>query len=174
MKVLVLGSLFLLSSMRAVTASTVSLPPMKYTVFCMRYPDDCLPRNGTGARRQNLEDLQAVNAAANALIEPDLHSDDQWDIYPSRGNCADYAVSKRHTLLNIGWPSHRLLLAEVALRDTGEHHLVLIVFAASKAWILDNRFSSLLTLEQMNRHYKFVRAAIPDNPKIWQASLPKG
>ncbi|WP_192893328.1 transglutaminase-like cysteine peptidase, partial [Bradyrhizobium sp. SUTN9-2] len=56
---------------------------------------------------------------------------ERWQLYPSQANCGDYAVSKRDTLLSLGWPSSRLRLAEVILRGTGEHHLGLIVFGSA-------------------------------------------
>ncbi|WP_371260662.1 transglutaminase-like cysteine peptidase [Bradyrhizobium sp. WSM2793] len=68
-----------------------------------------------------------VNFGIVAKSPPASQRDLQWEIFPYDGNCGDYAVTKHHLLLRAGWPSSALLLAEVVIRSTAEHHLVLLV-----------------------------------------------
>lgn len=51
---------------------------------------------------------------------------EEWLLSPPAGDCNDYAITKRHKLLEFGWPSRALLLSEVVI-PSGEHHLVLVV-----------------------------------------------
>lgn len=77
---------------------------------------------------------------------PASQHDLEWEIFPYDGNCGDYAVTKRHLLLRAGWPSSALLLAEVVIRLTAEHHLVLLVREARGVLVLDNLSPVVLSL----------------------------
>jgi len=123
----------------------------------------------------DVDALAAVNAAVNGAIVPAAKpATAAWEIDPRSGNCGDYAVSKRHALLKAGWPSARLLLAEVILRNNGEHHLVLIARgqqSGHQIWVLDNLHGQLMTLSETRQHYTLMRVQSPDDPKLWQSSL---
>ena len=56
---------------------------------------------------------------------------------PRERDCNDYAVTKRHKLLALGWPSSSLLLAKVVV-PSGEHHLILVVRTSEEDLVLDN------------------------------------
>jgi predicted transglutaminase-like cysteine proteinase len=58
-------------------------------------------------------------------------------VNPDRGNCHDYAVSKRHELIRAGWPSASLRLA-IAYTRGGVGHLVVIVRTTDGDRVLDN------------------------------------
>jgi predicted transglutaminase-like cysteine proteinase len=87
------------------------------------------------------------------------------------GNCNDYAVSKRHELLRLGWPSWALLLAEVVVA-TGEHHLVLVANAGGESFVLDNLKEVVVPLVAAV-DYRWIRIESPDDPKFWIAFSPK-
>ena len=92
-------------AMKRISFSNYTLAPMAFTRFCMRYADQCKPqqvlfRGGpvhlTEAR---WEDLKRVNRTVNAAITPEANTGgvaaERSIIYPSNGDCNDYAVSKR-------------------------------------------------------------------------------
>lgn len=154
------------------------LPPIGHTFFCNQYPDDCrethaqpsLPNSSTERHRQ----LVAVNSAVNASIvsktDPD-QIDRNWLIAPQAGDCDDYAVTKRHELLKAGWPSAALLLAEVTLLSTGEHHLILIVKGTRANWVLDNLTDEVQRLADTRNRYAWDRIETSANPRFWTKSF---
>ncbi|WP_349631443.1 transglutaminase-like cysteine peptidase [Bradyrhizobium sp. BR 10289] len=157
------------------------LPPMAFTVFCTRLPAECSQRTGTQQTTTRLDylalwhDLNAVNTVVNTSITPSENGVDEidlnWQIFPIEGNCADYAVTKRHLLLNAGWASSALVLAEVVIRKTGEHHLVLIVKEDGNYLVLDNRKPAIVKLIQALRDYSIVRTQSDESSKFWTKRL---
>lgn len=157
--------------------SQPSLAPIGHTQFCQRYPSDCetvaakpeLPRDAAA----RLAALKSVHAMVNAGITPGADSDPvdrNWLIWPSAGDCDDYAVTKRHVLLAKGWPSSDLLLAEVVLLATGEHHLLLVVRDGLDAWVLDNRKKDLVKVPEVYGEYTWVRIEAAENPRFWKGA----
>lgn len=153
---------------------TPTLAPMAYTQFCMRYSADCKPlrmiyRGGpVRMTDQRWVDLADINATVNRDIRPERNtlgiSGEEWVINPSRGDCNDYAVSKRHMLLARGWPARSLLLSEVVL-PSGEHHLVLVVRTRNGDLVLDNMNQRLQPWYRTA--YQWVRMQSPNDPNIW-------
>jgi predicted transglutaminase-like cysteine proteinase len=153
-----------------------ALPPMAYTQFCIRYLDEC-PGRVTMFRRGPIKlnderwaDLRDVNETVNASIAPE-HNDlglsaESWIIGPTKGDCNDYAVTKRHELIARGWPARVLLLSEVVTR-WGEHHLVLVVRTRSGDLVLDNMTSHIRPW--LHAPYRWVRIQTPDRPNIWSS-----
>ncbi|WP_247347464.1 MULTISPECIES: transglutaminase-like cysteine peptidase [unclassified Bradyrhizobium] len=101
-------------------------------LFCIKYPQDCREQRDRRttdfpSRGQRWRELNQINWSVNSVIAAESplanRNDYEWQIFPSDGNCGDYAVTS-HLLLRSGWPSSSLLLAEVVIRTTGEHHLV--------------------------------------------------
>lgn len=150
------------------------LPPLQHTFFCMKYPSEC--KSQTEAKAQpvpkaiRIRELQQVNATVNqAISSVQLQPSPlkQWTIFPRMGDCGDYAVTKRHVLLSRGWPSSHLLLAEVVLRRTGVHHLILIAKTRNENVVLDNLRSEVLPLKDIFRDYFMIRIEASDNPVFW-------
>ncbi len=149
------------------------LPPVGYTLFCMRYPDDCTV-HGLDFRRRSIKltgqrwsELNTVNTEVNNGIVPESTSDTrplEWTIAPQTGDCTDYAITKRHQLLTLGWPSGALLLAEVALAS-GVHHLVLVVRTTQMDLVLDNLAPNIRIPAVTYR--RWVRMETPQNPRLW-------
>jgi len=119
----------------------------------MKYPSDCEQSGSSGpvadtpARHAELD---FVNRRVNASIAPlakEVAFDDKWLVAPLEGNCHDYAVTKRHDLLQKGWPS------EVTLY-TGEHHLILVADIEGEPFLLDNLEPDVVSLAlTRNRYY---------------------
>jgi predicted transglutaminase-like cysteine proteinase len=156
-----------------ITYDIPTLAPMGFVYFCMRYPQDCnagksslQPELLTEVRKA---ELVAVNRDVNHDITPHKKmandgSSDEWLVSPRDGDCKDYAITKRHTLLARGWPAHSLLLAEVVI-PSGEHHLVLVVRTREKDFVLDNLNENILPVSQTP--YRWVRAQTTNNPRFW-------
>ncbi|MGB6538900.1 MAG: transglutaminase-like cysteine peptidase [Xanthobacteraceae bacterium] len=159
------------------------LAPMAHVRFCLRYADDC-DVHGVDFRKRHIaltmerwNELNTINRQVNRSIVPQAHfgdvASDQWYVSPSAGDCADYAVTKRHELLARGWPSRSLLLAEVVV-PSGEHHLVLVVRMKDVDLVLDNLNANIRTVAMTRRQYRWVRVELPYNPKFWASVIVPG
>ncbi|MGY3424031.1 putative transglutaminase-like cysteine proteinase [Bradyrhizobium sp. F1.13.4] len=134
------------SAIQRIKLEAPTLPPMAFTQFCLRYRGECRTRpmfRGGPVRltEERWADLKEINQVVNRGIAPERNelgvAGEQWLINPARGDCNDYAVSKRHELLERGWPARALLLSEVMV-NSGEHHLILVVRTNSGDLVLDN------------------------------------
>lgn len=150
------------------------LPPFGHTHFCLRYPADCDQTPGRTLssipQASRWRQLNLIHTWINATISPrdaDPGEFDTWSLFPAEGNCNDYAVTKRHILLQAGWPSSSLLLAEVTLVATGEHHLILIVRGIGGDWVLDNLRPDVVRLEETRRDYIWDRIESARDPRLW-------
>jgi predicted transglutaminase-like cysteine proteinase len=153
---------------------TPTLAPMAFTQFCLRYADQCKPQRtifrGGPVRltAERLEDLKEVNDVVNAGIAPERNyqgvAGEKWLIAPARGDCNDYAVTKRSELLDRGWPARALLLSEV-VTSSGEHHLILVVRTRSGDLVLDNLTHAIRPWSAAP--YRWVRIQTPKNPNYW-------
>lgn len=157
-----------------------TLPPFAYAVFCLVYETECRSRRSFrgGPIRLTEErwaDLQEVNRAVNLAIAParnDLGlAGEEWTINPDRGDCNDYAVSKRHELLQRGWPARVLLLSEVVV-SSGDHHLVLLVRTRSGDLVLDNLAPQIKPWSRVP--YRWVRVQMPSQNRLWATIDEKG
>lgn len=152
------------------------LGPFAHARFCLQYPGDC--ESGAAAAKANTFVLNAarwaqladLNREVNRSIRPQRNDGgviaERWRVWPAAGDCNDYAVTKRHALLERGWPANVLLLAEVLTRS-GEHHLVLVVRARNGDFVLDNMTDTILTYARAR--YQWLRVQSPRNPKFWFA-----
>jgi predicted transglutaminase-like cysteine proteinase len=157
-----------------------TLPPLTYTMFCLRYEAECRSRRGFRGGPVRLTDerwadLLVVNRVVNLAIVPvpnDLGlAGEAWSINPDRGDCNDYAVSKRHELLRRGWPARALLLSEVIV-SSGEHHLVLLVRTRSGNLVLDNLAPEIKLWSQVP--YRWLRVQMPSSHQLWVTIDGKG
>jgi predicted transglutaminase-like cysteine proteinase len=151
-----------------------TLPPMAFTQFCLKYPGDC--KSGRllfGGDRVELNkmrwaELDNINRTVNSSIHPERNEDglagEKWLLSPVRGDCNDYAVTKRHQLIARGWPTRTVLLSEV-VTVSGEHHLVTIVRTNGGDLVLDNLTDAILPWSRTP--YRWVRIQMPKNPNYW-------
>src|SRR5712675_1301410 len=123
-----------------------ALAPFQHVRFCLRYPSDCKSDPTENGRieltTENSELLKRVNRDVNAAIAPMVKNygpelGDGWTISPSMGDCNDYAVTKRHELLQSGLPAKALRLS-VVKTASGIGHLILVVVTTKGELILDN------------------------------------
>jgi predicted transglutaminase-like cysteine proteinase len=154
-----------------------TLPPMAFTMFCLKYTEECKPRRMVfrGGRlkltAERWADLREVNHSVNTGIRPQANLEglagEKWLLHPASGDCNDYAVTKRHELIAKGWPARAVLLSEV-VTNWGEHHLVVVVRTFSGDLVLDNLTENIMPWSR--KPYRWVRIQMPKNPNYW-ASL---
>jgi predicted transglutaminase-like cysteine proteinase len=150
-----------------------TLPPLTYTMFCLRYEAECrLRRSFRGGpirlTKERWAELKAVNRVVNRAIAPQPNqfglAGEEWVVNPDRGDCNDYAVTKRHELLQRGWPARVLLLSEV-VTGSGDHHLVLVVRARTGDLVLDNLTPEIKLWSRVP--YGWVRMQMPSDSRMW-------
>lgn len=157
-----------------ISFDTPTLAPMAFERFCMQYLDDCKVRRmafrpkPVTLTKARMAELVKVNRDTNRAIRPQENLNgvaaEEWLVAPRAGDCNDYAVTKRHKLLELGWPSRSLLLAEVVV-PSGAHHLILVVRTSEADLVLDNLNWNVRPISQI--HYQWVRAQQPVKPKFW-------
>jgi predicted transglutaminase-like cysteine proteinase len=154
--------------------SQPALPPFGHTLFCLRYPEECevkrmaMRRDLVVLNDKRSIQLTAVNLNVNQAIIPRHKSSNvieaNWIVSPTRGDCNDYAITKRHELVALGWPTSALLLAEV-VTAWGEHHLILVVRTSDGDYVLDNLAPRVRAWSETS--YRWIRMQSPQNPKLW-------
>jgi predicted transglutaminase-like cysteine proteinase len=150
-----------------------TLAPFQHVRFCLRYPSDC-KSNPTENERIDLnaetsELLKRVNHSVNMSIIPTLKSygpnlGDGWTIAPDMGDCNDYAVTKRHELLESGLPSKALRLS-VVKTASGSGHLVLVVVTTKGDIVLDNLTEVIRPWQNTDYHWLKIQSAT--DSKFW-------
>jgi predicted transglutaminase-like cysteine proteinase len=150
-----------------------TLAPFQHVRFCLRYPSDC-KSNPTEDERIDLNSetsdlLKRVNHSVNISIIPTLKSygsnlGDGWTIAPDMGDCNDYAVTKRHYLLESGLPSKALRLS-VVKTASGIGHLVLVVVTTKGDIVLDNLTEVIRPWQSTDYHWLKIQSAT--DAKFW-------
>lgn len=152
------------------TVGAQTIAPFAHVRFCLASPDEC--RDSSGPTTVELTSaklalLNRINMRVNNSIEPYMpDGPETWVINPERGNCHDYAVSKRHDLIRAGWPAASLRLA-VAYTRGGVGHLVVIVRTDRGDLVLDNLTNRIVTWNKSG--LRFVSVEAGDKPRVWYA-----
>jgi predicted transglutaminase-like cysteine proteinase len=151
-----------------------TLAPMAFTQFCLKYPSDCksgrllLEGDRIELNDMRRSELETINRTVNSSIRPERNEDglagEKWLLSPLRGDCNDYAVTKRHQLIARGWPARTVLLSEV-VTGSGEHHLVTVVRTNSGDLVLDNLTDQIKPWSRTP--YRWLRIQTPKNPNYW-------
>ena len=91
--------------------------------FCEENPGECTANSGIETRlaasSQRLRELDEVNRRVNKSVVPETDMDhygisEYWTLpTDGKGDCEDYALLKRHELMQLGWPSSALLMTVV-------------------------------------------------------------
>jgi predicted transglutaminase-like cysteine proteinase len=150
-----------------------TLAPFQHVRFCLRYPSDCKSNPAENDRIElNTETsdlLNRVNHSVNVSIVPTLKSygenlGDGWTIAPEMGDCNDYAVTKRHELLESGLPSKALRLS-VVKTASGIGHLVLVVVTTKGDVVMDNLTEVIRPWQNTDYHWLKIQSAT--DTKFW-------
>lgn len=154
--------------------------PSGYLDFCHRRPDICTVG---GAHQVALtsrlwDELVAVNSHYDEIITPKTDLEalgliEHWDIPSGRhpvGDCEDFALAKKASLISQGWPRSALLLAVANIPGAdiaARRHAVLIVVTDQGNFVLDNRRLKILTWEEAG--YDWVSIQSPSDAYRWVA-----
>ncbi len=149
------------------------LAPFQHVRFCLRYPSDC-KSDPSESERIILNDetaklLELVNRDVNGAISPAVKAygselQDGWTISPGVGDCNDYAVTKRHKLLQSGLPAKALRLS-VVKTATGIGHLVLVVVTTKGDLVLDNLTETIRPWQNTDYHWLKIQSAA--DARLW-------
>ncbi len=157
--------------MSAMPEGQLVLAPLSFVRFCLKRPAECAQTDETGAPAsfsQPLVELENVNRAVNRAIRPRhkalVGGLGNWTISPVAGDCNDFAVTKRHELLERGWPMSHLLLSAVETA-WGEAHLVLVVRTHEGDLVLDNLTAEIRPWRETG--YLWVKRQSASDPARW-------
>jgi predicted transglutaminase-like cysteine proteinase len=150
-----------------IAEASPTLAPFQHVRFCLHYPSEC-KSNPTENERieltvENSELLNRVNRSVNAAIIPTLKRygtdlQDGWTIAPAIGDCNDYAVTKRHELLQSGLPAKALRLS-VVKTATGTGHVVLVAATTKGDLVLDNLTEAIRPWQTTDYHWLKIQSA---------------
>jgi predicted transglutaminase-like cysteine proteinase len=150
-----------------IAEASPALAPFQHVRFCLRYPSDCKSNPAENAQvdlnAETSELLKRVNHSVNLSIVPTSKSyganlADGWTIAPDIGDCNDYAVTKRHQLIESGLPSKALRLS-VVKTASGIGHLVLVVVTTKGDIIMDNLTESIRPWQSTDYHWLKIQSA---------------
>jgi predicted transglutaminase-like cysteine proteinase len=154
-------------------------PPYAFWRFCDEFAADCAKPRAVqarfDARSDRKDELEEVNLAVNHTIEPVTDQElygvsDYWTLPKNgKGDCEDYALLKRHLLIEAGWPASSLLMT-VVLDEKREGHAVLTARTAQGDFILDNKTDEIRLWS--STPYRFVMRQSSLDPKAWVALDP--
>jgi predicted transglutaminase-like cysteine proteinase len=151
--------------------------PYGWVDFCSRRPEECaqpvLPARDVKLTEAVWKTLDRVNRRVNAAIEPVTNLDhwgtilDHWD-YPTdgKGDCKIFALEKRKSLLDAGFPRQALLMTIVRDRE-GEGHAILTVATDRGDFVLDNLTNAIRPWTATG--YRFVKRQSRQDPNVWVA-----
>ena len=156
-----------------------TLPPIGYVTFCREHQAECRPAGRFADRIQltaaKFQEIQAVNTAVNTTVAPvtdlELYGKPEVWTYPTanKGDCEDYVLLKRRTLIEHGYPESALLIT-VVRDENNEGHAVLTVRTDRGDFILDNKRKEILLWA--DTPYTYVKRQSEKNPLVWISLLP--
>jgi len=151
--------------------------PQSWFQFAADYPDQAVPFVGktSDLTPESHALISKINGQVNQGIDfrPNLGDImEPWRILPvdidpkPKGDCHDYAVTKRALLMKAGWPSSHLLLALVVAPEAAGDHLILVVRTDLGDMVLDSLAPGQTPLWWV-RHYQWKKIQSLDDPNIW-------
>ena len=149
-------------------------PPPGFVAFCQEDPSECVPNSNSAkpvaVSSLRLSDLEEVNRGVNQTIAPVTDFEhygvkEYWTIpTDGKGDCEDYALLKRHMLIERGWPASALLVT-VVMDENKDVHAVLTARTRAGDLILDNRSKEIRLWTKTP--YAFVMRQSSRNPQMW-------
>jgi predicted transglutaminase-like cysteine proteinase len=158
------------------TVGPATRAPIGWVEFCGEYKGQCATK-ASAARdivltTKTWNDLVKVNAWVNDSIKPITDADhwgvvERWNMgEDGYGDCEDYALLKRHMLMQAGWPREALLITVVRDKND-EGHAVLTVKTNVGEFILDNQEPQVLAWNKTG--YKFIKRQSQTDQNTWVA-----
>ena len=147
--------------------------PLGYIGYCERFQERCSVRERPARvklTRQVWKQLTSVNWEINSRIEPvtdldNFGTEEFWTYPATKGDCEDYALLKRKTLQERGFPLSSLLVTVVYDEDGGGH-AVLTVVTDKGDFILDNQEEEVLRWQDAELTY--LKRQSTYNPNVWE------
>jgi predicted transglutaminase-like cysteine proteinase len=156
-----------------------TLPPIGYVTFCRDHEAECRPGRRfadriqlTAAKFREIEDVNsAVNTAVAPITDLELYGKAEVWAYPkaNKGDCEDYVLLKRRTLIEHGFPASTLLIT-VVRDENNEGHAVLTIRTDKGDFILDNKRRDVV--RWADTPYTYVKRQSETNPLVWISLLP--
>jgi predicted transglutaminase-like cysteine proteinase len=144
------------------------MAPSGFVAFCSRDPDQCMTANNAASITVLNSDawrmLGQVNSAWNTGVKPledaaHYGRVDYWTIpKDGYGDCEDYALGKRKSLVDLGLPVQALRLT-IARTADGTAHTVLVVATDRGDYVLDNLNLAILPWTAV--HYARIARQVP-------------
>ena len=149
-------------------------PPYGFVRFCEEATEECKAgpseESRFNATPERLSQLDEINRHINRTIQPTTDLElygvtEYWTLPKSgKGDCEDYALLKRHMLIEQGWPVSSVLMT-VVRDEKGEGHAVLTARTAQGDFILDNKSEEVKIWHKTG--YDFVMRQSFLNPRVW-------
>ncbi len=147
-----------------------TLAPMAHTIFCFKNPSDCRITDEDASKAASSNDIEQLSTINNSVNHTMVATNDNsaevdvWTVGQERGDCEDFALTKRRDLIAAGWPP-RLLRIAVARTRSGEGHAVLIARTLKGDMVLDNRTDAIKLWSLSG--LQFLKIQSGDNPLQW-------
>jgi predicted transglutaminase-like cysteine proteinase len=148
--------------------------------LCTRLPSICAIHVASSHRHTvRLADHGALLAQVNRAINHRIASttdrqlygrDEYWALPTTAGDCEDYVLLKRQTLLALGFAETSLLIT-VVHDENGEGHAVLTIPTTEGDVVLDNRRDDILPW--WNTGYAFIKRQSEADPVKWVSLGPE-
>ena len=153
--------------------------PLGFQGVCSRYAWAC-----SGSAQARISDPQAtlerairVNRSVNNRVRQvsdmrQYRREEHWALPTARGgDCEDFALLKKHELIEAGIAPNRLLMATVLDRKRNAH-AVLVVRTGAGDYVLDNLTNRVKLWDDTG--YSFIRIQNADAPRSWNLVLKGG
>lgn len=149
--------------------------PRGYHSMCARDPKLCMydyqarQDQGVSAPKRldqpQWNELDRLNREMNRAIRPRTDpGPDHWTLGVYSGDCEDYAIAKKHALIEADWSADQLLYAVVE-GISSPYHLVLVVRTDRGDFVLDNLTDRITSWEDSG--YTFVIRQSAEDPTQW-------
>lgn len=153
----------------AMPAGRPTVAPFAHIMFCQSNPSHCRSGGGRGAAKltaRTWTKITAVNARVNRSIQPvnDNPNRDTWSVSPRKGDCEDFALTKRAKLLRAGLKPSQLIIATARVPGVG-NHAVLVVRTDRGDFVLDNLTNKIRPWSRTG--YRWLKKQSAENPKRW-------
>jgi predicted transglutaminase-like cysteine proteinase len=164
--VIAAGLTLAISLLSATSANAIPAPAAMRS-FCASNAGECIGggRSMVTATPDLMTVLKNVNRRINGSIRYTSDRGDSWQLNPSRGDCEDYALSKRSALIKAGVAPGALRIAMTFTRR-GVPHAVLVVKTSDGDYVLDNLNNNVKPLARSGYN---ILAMSTSNPLRWGA-----
>lgn len=157
------AAMVLLTSVPATAAEA----PAGFQLMCFKTPAEC--RGGGKSVIVATDDVRRILKIVNIEVNRSIRSRpdgamDVWSVGVSAGDCEDYVLAKRHSLMRAGLPASALRIASVKTRG-GEAHAILVVKTTTGDVVLDNLQNAIQPLSDTGYRVVSVSTA---NPRVWR------